>query len=77
MNGTGKRLLMLCAVALAVSGCATAPARLPAVPENRDATLALIRHPQFDEAVKAAPRWVSDALLQITAYEAQLARRDQ
>lgn len=77
MNAIGKPWPMLCAALLAVSGCASAPARLPAVPENRDATLALIRHPQFDEAVKAAPRWVSDALLQITAYEAQLARRDR
>ena len=44
-------------------------------PERRDATAGLLAHPQFKDAVRAAPKWVSDALTIITNYEAELARR--
>ncbi len=62
-----KRSLLLF---LALNGCATAPA----VP-HRDASLALIEHPQFKAAAQAAPQWVERALTTITALEADLASK--
>lgn len=57
-----------------ISGCAAI--RPPSsLDSERDATLALIHHPEFQAAAKAAPHWVSDALHQITAYEAELAKK--
>ena len=72
MNATARLLPTLAALALALSlaGCASiAPSET-----GRDATLALIRHPEFPAAAQAAPGWVQEALAVITDYEAQLAR---
>lgn len=66
-----KLSALLAAVSLA-GGCATAPAKVPA---RRDATEALIRHPQFTDAAKAAPQFVTEALQVVTRYEAELATR--
>ena len=76
MTATAKRLRTL-STALAVSvlaGCATLQQPVT-VESKRDATLPLLRHPEFQAAVKSAPHWVSEALLQITAYEAELAKK--
>lgn len=72
MNGTARLSQTLAALALALSlaGCASiAPSDT-----GRDATLALIRHPEFSAAAQAAPGWVEEALAVITDYEAQLAK---
>ena len=71
MSGTVKRLKMLAAllVGISLAGCAgIAPGEA-----RRDATLSLIRHPEFPAAAQAAPAWVKEALATITAYEALLA----
>lgn len=66
------KLSALLAAASLAAGCATTPADLP---PRRDATEALIRHPQFTDAAKAAPQFVTEALQVITRYEAELAHR--
>lgn len=74
MNATAKLLPTLAALALAISlaGCVTPTP--PPGPQGRDATLGLIRHPEFGAAATAAPQWVDEALRIITTYEAELAR---
>lgn len=72
MSGTVK-LLKTLAVLLAVSSLAGC-AGVPPAEARQDATLSLIRHPQFLAAAQAAPAWVEEALTTITAYEAILAR---
>ena len=67
MNAMHKPSAML-GILLLLSGCGTVTA-------DRDATLALIRHPQFPSAAKAAPGWVDAALRTITEYEAELFTR--
>lgn len=66
------KLSAFLAAASLIGGCATAPAD---VPSRRDATEALIRHPQFIDAAKAAPQFVNEALQVVTRYEAELATR--
>lgn len=60
-------------LALGLSGCASVPAK-PII-EHRDATNGLIERSDFRAAAQAAPQWVSEALLTITRYEAELARK--
>jgi hypothetical protein len=60
-----KRPLLL--LTLLLTGCASTP--------NRDATLYLIQHPEFEAAAKAAPRWVEQALAEITELESELSRK--
>jgi hypothetical protein len=60
-----KRLIVI--GCLILTGCASTP--------NRDATLYLIQHPEFEAAAKAAPRWVEQALAEITELESELSRK--
>lgn len=68
-----KRANLLLLAAISLSGCASMPST-PVI-EHRDATKGLIERPDFRAAAQAAPQWVSDALLTITRYEAELARK--
>ena len=63
------RLLAILAL-LMLGGC-----QMPLRQTNslkRDATEALIRHPQFGDAARAGPQFVSEALNTITSLEAEL-----
>ena len=66
-----NRLYATLLVLLLLSGCASAPAPVA----QRDATLSLLRHPEFQSAAKAAPGFVTETFKVITAYEAELARK--
>jgi hypothetical protein len=46
------------------AGCLTTP--------QRDATAVLIARPDFNDAARAAPKWVSAALHEITQLESEL-----
>lgn len=59
-----KRAALLLSLCL-LAGCATPPVEL----NNSDR---LIRHPQFKQAVQAAPDFVSDALKTINRLEHEL-----
>lgn len=74
MNATGKPWKMLCAILAAslATGCATTSGETIT---RRDATAALIRHPQFNAAANAAPQFVNEVLQVVTRYEAELALR--
>lgn len=76
MNATAAQSMKLSAILAAASlagGCVSRP---PAEQiAYRDATEALIRHPQFPDAAKAAPQFVTEALQVVTRYEAELATR--
>jgi starvation-inducible outer membrane lipoprotein len=63
------RLKLILAV-LILSGCQSIPRGTEGL--KRDATASLIRHPQFNQAAKVAPQFVSEALNTITALEAEL-----
>ena len=62
---------MLAILALLMLGGCQMPPRVTNSPK-RDATAALIRHPQFVDAAKAGPQFVSEALNTITSLEAEL-----
>jgi hypothetical protein len=66
------RLLPILAL-LMLGGCQTPQSKTEA--PKRDATASLIRHPQFNQAAKAAPQFVSEALNMITSLEAELERK--
>ena len=53
-----------------LSGCVSSP-----IVPRRDATAALINHPDFSKAATAAPVWVRQALQTITSYESELATK--
>lgn len=72
---TPSKLLSLALLSLSLTGCATSGLVVRREPELRDATAALITHPEFERAAKAAPGWVNKALATITQYEAELARK--
>ena len=65
------RLLPILAL-LTLGGCQTA-GQVPSSPK-RDATAALIRHPEFQAAARVAPRFVGEALSTITSLEAELGK---
>lgn len=70
-----RRLALVLALSLLLSGCSTLSAPLFPETPKRDATASLIRHPQFRAVALAGPEWVNEALETITRYEAELAVR--
>jgi hypothetical protein len=78
MTATARQSTTLSALLAAISlaaGCATSSPAPTLV--HRDATEALIRHPQFHDAARSAPQFVTEALQVITRYEAELATRSR